>query len=413
MVEYKKYTLDNGLTLLVVEDASTPLVSVNSLFGVGARDENPSRTGFAHLFEHLMFGGTANVPDYDKVVTKIGGDSNASTNNDFTQYHLTVPARFLETAFMLESDRMCNLDLSPRSLAVQQSVVTEEYNYRYLNRPYGDMWLHLRPLCYRVHPYRWCTIGADIAHVQEATLDDVASFYNRFYCPDNAIVAVVGNVKSDEVLRLAEKYYGNIPSGGKPQRCLPAEPRQTEPRSLSLNRDVPSNALYLAYHAPARLDPDLRAADLVSDILSNGRSSRLYNRLVKDKSLFTEIDAFITGDVDPGLFLVAGKLCDGVAFDAAIGAVEEELDSLSSDPLPHGELEKVQNRFESTFVYGYYKALDRAQLLCYYDWLGHIDWINNEPLLYRQVSEEDIHRVAAAMFHKDNQSTLLYNACGA
>ena len=372
MVEYKKYTLDNGLTLLVVEDASTPLVSVNSLFGVGARDENPSRTGFAHLFEHLMFGGTANVPDYDKVVTVIGGDSNASTNNDFTQYHLTVPARFLETAFMLESDRMCNLDLSPRSLAVQQSVVTEEYNYRYLNRPYGDMWLHLRPLCYRVHPYRWCTIGADIAHIQEATLDDVASFY-----------------------------------------CLPAEPRQTEPRSLSLNRDVPSNALYLAYHAPARLDPDLRAADLVSDILSNGRSSRLYNRLVKDKSLFTEIDAFITGDVDPGLFLVAGKLCNGVAFDAAIGAVEEELDSLSSDPLPHGELEKVQNRFESTFVYGYYKALDRAQLLCYYDWLGHIDWINNEPLLYRQVSEEDIHRVAAAMFHKDNQSTLLYNACGA
>ncbi len=411
MVEYKKYILDNGLTLLVVEDSSTPLVSVNTLFGVGARDENPSRTGFAHLFEHLMFGGTTNVPDYDKVVTEIGGDSNASTNNDFTQYHLTVPARFLETAFRLESDRMCNLDLSPRSLAVQQSVVTEEYNYRYLNRPYGDMWLLLRPLCYHVHPYRWCTIGADIAHVQEATLDDVAAFYSRYYCPDNAIVAVVGNVKSDEVLRLAEKHYGNIPAGGRPQRNLPVEPCQTESRSLTVSREVPSDALYLAYHAPERLNPDLRAADLISDILSNGRSSRLYNRLVKGKGLFTEIDAFITGDVDPGLFLVAGKLCDGVAFDDAMAAVQKELVSLASEPLSQGELEKVQNRFESTFVYGYYKALDRAQLLCYYEWLGNIDWINIEPKLYRQVTEDDIHRVASNMFRTEIQSALLYKTC--
>ena len=312
MINYTRHILSNGLTLLVMEESSTPLVSVNTLFSVGARDENPSRTGFAHLFEHLMFGGTRNVPDFDRVVTELGGESNANTNNDFTQYYITLPANSIEEAFRLESDRMQNLDLSPKSLAVQQSVVTEEYHFRYMNRPYGDMWLLMRPLCYKLHPYRWCTIGADIRHVQEATQADVEAFFDRYYCPANAIIAVAGNVKSDDVVRLAEKWYGDIPSGQRAEHQLPAEPEQHESRFLEVERDVPADALYMAYPTCGRLDKDMPATDLISDILTNGSSSRLYNELVKHQALFSELDAYITGDRDPGLFVIAGKLRDGI-----------------------------------------------------------------------------------------------------
>ena len=408
MIDYNKYTLDNGLTLLVAEDRSTPLVSVNTLYNVGARDENPSRTGFAHLFEHLMFGGTRNVPDYDRVVTEAGGESNANTNNDFTQYYLTVPAQYLETALWLESDRMRQLDFSPRSLAVQQSVVTEEYNYRYINQPYGDVWLLLRPLCYKVHPYRWCTIGADIRHVKEASLDDVEHFFYRYYRPDNAIVAVVGNVRCDDVLRMVERLYGDIPPGNVIHEPLPAEPLQTSPRILSVDRQVPSNALYMAYHMCDRLDGDFAATDLISDILSNGRSARLYNELVKRNPLFSELDAFITGDRDPGLFVVSGKLNDGVSFDEAQQAVESQLKAVAVDNIDETELEKVKNKYENTFVFSQYKAIDCAMSLCYYEWLGHIEWVNNEPQDYRRVKVDDIRRVASGLFRDEQLSMLRY-----
>ncbi len=407
MIDYKKYVLDNGLTLLVSENVNTPLVSVATLYDVGSRDETPSRTGFAHLFEHLMFGGTSHVPDYDRVVTDIGGESNAMTNNDFTQYYLTVPARFLETALWLESDRMRQLDLSARSLAVQQSVVTEEYNYRYINKPYGDVWLLLRPLCYREHPYRWCTIGADIRHLQEATLVDVEQFFALHYRPDNAILAVAGNVNADEVARLVEKWYGDIrPATGRYLRQLPTEPRQEAARGQSVRRHVPADALYMCYHTTDRLGADFCATDLVSDLLSNGQSSRLYNELVKHQKLFSEIDAYITGDRDPGLFVVSGKLIEGVGFDQAQKAVVDELWRLSAETLQDKELEKVVNKYESTFVYSQYKSLDVAMGLCYYQWLGHLEWINNEPALYREVSPDDIRRVAAELFRPGNLSTL-------
>lgn len=410
MIVYHKYTLSNGLTLIVQEVPTTPLVSVNTLYNVGARDEDPSRTGFAHLFEHLMFGGTPQVPDFDSVVSQMGGESNASTCNDFTNYYLTVPARFLETALRLESDRMRQLDFSQRSLEVQQSVVTEEYHYRYVNQPYGDKWMLLRPLCYKVHPYRWCTIGSDIRHVQEATIDDVKRFFYRYYRPNNAILAVVGNVQSDEVLRLVEKWYGDIPAGDPVVRSWAQEPEQTEARSLSVRREVPSNALVMGYVMCDRFAPDYYATDLISDILSSGQSSRLYNELVKRQGLFTELDAYITGDSDRGLFVVDGKLQEGVGFDQAQAMVEAQLQRLAEEPLEANELEKVVNRYESTFAYSQYKPLDCAMALCYYERLGHVEWINEEPLRYRQTTPDDIRRAAAALFRPAHQSVLFYES---
>ncbi len=413
MISYRKHILDNGLTLLVMEDHSTPLVSVNTLFRVGARNENPHRTGFAHLFEHLMFGGTPRVPDFDRVVNSIGGESNAMTNNDFTNYYLTVPSRHLETALMLEADRMRGIDLSEKSLRVQQSVVTEEYHYRYVNQPYGDVWMLLRPLCYKQHPYRWCTIGSDIRHVQEATLDDVQNFFDRYYLPDNAILAIAGNVDTDETVALVRKYYGNISCNSKeiPDKGLnevPMEPEQTEARSLSVERQVPSDAIYIAYPMSGRLDPDFRATDLISDILSNGKSTRLYNELVKSQGLFTEIDAYITGEIDPGLFVVSGKTGEGVDLQKARMAVEEQLQLLVEEVVSEQELEKVKNRYETTFAFSQYKALDCAMALCYYDMLGHTEWINTEPSLYREVAPGDIKRVAQGLFKPEHQSVLYY-----
>ncbi len=416
MIDYKKYILSNGLTLLVMEDSSTPLVSVNTFYSVGARDENPSRTGFAHLFEHLMFGGTSEVPDFDRIVTEMGGESNANTNNDFTQYYITVPAQYLETALWLESDRMQNLDLSPKSLAVQQSVVTEEYNFRYINRPYGDMWLLMRPLCYKVHPYRWCTIGADIRHVQEATLNDVEAFFNKYYQPHNAIIAVAGNVKCDNVIRLVEKLFGGIgqariPSHSADNKELhncPVEPEQTEARFLEVERDVPADALYMAYPICGRVSNEMPATDLISDILSNGPSSRMYNMLVKERALFSELDAYITGDYDPGLFVIAGKIREDVSIDDARRGVEEELQRISSELVNEEELVKVINKYESTFCYSQYKTLDCAMGLCYYEWLGHPEWINDEPKLYRKVTPDDILRVASDIFRPTRQSVMYY-----
>ncbi len=410
MIKYQKHILSNGLTLIVQEVPSTPLVTVNTLYNVGARDENPLRTGFAHLFEHLMFGGTSEVPDFDAVVSRAGGESNASTCNDFTNYYITVPGRFLETALWLESDRMRSLDFSQRSLEVQQSVVTEEYHYRYVNQPYGDKWMLLRPLCYKVHPYRWCTIGSDIRHVQEATLDDVKNFFYRYYRPNNAILSVVGNVKSDEVLRLVEKWYGDIPAGDPIVRSWPQEPEQKEARQLSVSRQVPSNAMMMGYVMCDRFHPDFYATDLISDILSSGQSSRMYNELVKQQGLFTELNAYITGDSDRGLFVVDGKMRDGVGFEAARQAVEEQLHHLAENPLSDRELEKVVNRYESTFAYSQYKALDCAMALCYYERLNHLEWVNEEPAHYRETTPEAIQRVAAGLFRPELQNTLFYES---
>lgn|SRR5574344_247468 len=421
MIQYTKQVLNNGLTVIMHEDHNTPLVSVNVLYAVGARDEDPNRTGFAHLFEHLMFGGTRTVPNYDYYVNSVGGESNAFTNNDYTNYYLTVPAAYLETALWLEADRMRLLDFSQKSLEVQQNVVTEEYNQRFENQPYGDVWLLLRPLCYTTHPYRWSTIGSTIEHVQQATLDDVEQFFFRYYCPDNAILSVAGNIDAAETLRMVEKHFGNIQRTSSQTSLLtnplspkaifrqyPQEPPQQQMRRLEVHRPVPSNALYMAFPMCHRLNPDYYVFDLLSDVLSNGKSSRLYNELVKKQALFTDINAYISGDTDPGIFVVSGKLHDNVSPAAAETAITAELCRLVDEPVPSLELQKVINKMETSFLFSQYKALDRAMALCYYEWLGHLDWVNNEPEQYRSVQVDDLQRVAKESFTPQHCSVLEY-----
>ena len=416
MIDYERHILDNGLTLLLHSDRETPMVTVNTLYGVGSRDEHPSRTGFAHLFEHLMFGGTKRYQEYDAVVESLGGESNAFTNNDYTNYYLTVPSGYCEQAIDLELDRMCGLDWSGQRLQVQQRVVTEEYNQRYMNQPYGDVWLLLRPLCFKRSPYRWCTIGSDIRHVADATLDEVVAFFDRWYRPENAIMAVAGNMDCKRVLDLVSGMLcadvadtticrrADFQDG----RGYAVEPEQTGERRLEVSREVPGDALYKAYVMCGRTDADFVVCDMISDILSNGKSSRLYNALVRERQLFSEINAYVTGDRGEGLFVVSGRLNSGVNLAEAETAVDVELERLVNDGVSDDDIRKVAGKFESTFVYSHYKASDRALALCNYDWLGHVEWANHEPDLYWQVSADDVQRVAAKMFRKEKSNVLWY-----
>lgn len=408
MIQFVSKTLSNGLKVIVHEDASTPLATVNILYKVGARDEDPSRTGFAHLFEHLMFGGSVNIPEYDEPLQLAGGDNNAFTNNDITNYYLTLPAQNLETGFWLESDRMLSLAFSEKSLEVQRNVVIEEFKQRYLNQPYGDVWLLLRPLAYKVHPYQWATIGKEIAHIEDATLEDVKSFFFRFYCPDNAIMVVAGNVKADDVFVLAEKWFGEIKRSFAERKAYPVEPAQQEYRLLTVERDIPFHSIYRAYHVCSRLDKDFYAVDLISDILSRGRSSRLYNVLVKEKHLFSEIHCYPTSDFDKGLLIIEGKLVKGVSVEDAEKGIDDVLNKLINEPLQENELEKVKNKVESTMEFSEMDLSGRALNLAIAEYMGDANLVNTEMELYRAVTAGDIQKQAAAIFKKTNCSTLHY-----
>ena len=388
MIEFEKFTLDNGFKVIVHQDTSTPLVAMNILYDVGARDEDPEKTGFAHLFEHLMFGGSVNIPKYDIPLENAGGENNAFTNNDITNYYLTIPKQNLELAFWLESDRMLNLAFSKKSLKVQQHVVIEEFKQSYLNQPYGDVWLLLRPLAYKVHPYQWSTIGKEISHIENATMEDVKAFYKKFYHPNNAIMSVAGNVTTKEIKALTEKWFGPIEPGEKLQRNIPDEPRQTEERSLKAERKVPFDSIYMVYHMYSRKDQSYYASDLLSDILSNGYSSRLYSRLVKEQRLFSEIHAYISGDIDAGLFVINGKLIENVKMEAAEQAIKEELDKLKASLATEVEIQKVKNKIESTLQFSEINILDKAMNLAYAELLGDANHINEEINKYRQLQEK-------------------------
>lgn len=416
MIEWRKYILANGLTVLTHEAWDTPLATVNVLYNVGARDEDPDRTGFAHLFEHLMFGGTERVPDYDAVVSSLGGENNAFTNNDITNYYVTVPVGGLQTALELEADRMEGLNLTQKVLEVQQKVVKEEYNQRYMNRPYGDMWLLLRSLCYQVSPYRWATIGADIRHVAEATLEDVQQFHEKFYRPDNAIVAIAAPLKHEEMVGMAERAFGTLLLPRKrvaEARCFacereyPQEPLQVAPRRLDVIREVPSDAVYMAWPMCDRYDSDFQACDLISDILGTGNSSRLYRGMVSEGRLVSEADACITGDVGQGLLMVSAKVREGENPEEIIDTIRKETRRLTEETVDPYELEKVANRYESTFVFSQYKASDRATGLCYYTWLGDTLLVNREPERYRQVTPEGVQRAARRLFREENENILI------
>ena len=413
MVDYRKHILDNGLTVLTHEAWDTPLATVNVLYGVGSRNEDPSRTGFAHLFEHLMFGGTHEVPDFDGVVSSLGGESNAFTNCDYTNYYMPLPADGLPTALNLEADRMTDLDISQKALEVQQRVVTEEYHQRYMNQPYGDVWLLLRPLCYKVHPYRWATIGADIRHVSEATLADVQAFHSRFYRPSNAILAVAAPISHDEQFRLIAQAFNTIPpSTPLAPSHLPSEPEQQAPRELRVNRPVPATKVYLAWHMCGHSDPLFRACDLLTDILATGKSSRLHRRLVMESGLLSEADACISGEEGPGLLMLSGTLTPGTSPEAAIDALRREAMLLAEERISDYELTKVQNKYENTYLYSQYRASDRAMALCHYTWLGDTSLINREPEEYRRITADDLREAARQVFQPDKENRLYYETQG-
>jgi predicted Zn-dependent peptidase len=410
MVSFERFTLANGLKVLVHEDPTTPMAVVNILYDVGARDEHPDQTGFAHLFEHLMFGGSVNIPSYDEPLQRVGGENNAFTSNDITNYYITLPSVNLETAFWLESDRMLSLAFSEKSLEVQRNVVCEEFKQRYLNQPYGDVWLKLRPMAYKQHPYQWATIGKSLDHIENANINDVKAFFARHYNPSNAIMVVGGDVKLDEVKRLSEKWFGNIPSGEKLPRMLPIEDDQTEERKETVHANVPLNAIYKVFHMPARTEAGYYAADLVSDILSRGNSSRLFRNLLKDKKLFSDINAYLTGSLDAGLFVVEGKPLPGVSMELAEAAIWEELNRISTELVPEDELTKVKNKMESTMVFSEMSLLDKAMNLAYFELLGDAEQLNVETQKYLDVSAEDIRNQAKHIFRKKNSSTLYYLA---
>lgn len=408
MVDFSRFTLDNGLRVLVHEDHTTPMAVLNVIYDVGARDEDLNKTGFAHLFEHLMFGGSVNIPSYDEPLQRVGGENNAYTTNDVTNYYLTLPAINLETGFWLESDRMLSLAFSEKSLETQISVVSEEFKQNYLNQPYGDVWLKLRPLAYKTHAYSWATIGKELKHIADAKMADVKAFFHKHYNPQNAILVVGGDVTIEEVKKLAEKWFGSIPTGEKYNRNLIQEAPQTEARQLTVTADVPLNATYIAFKMPGRLHEDYHAYDLLSDILSSGQSSRLYLNLLKDQQLFSEINAYHTGSLDPGLFIVEGKLTDGVAMETAEKAIWAELEKMKAEEVPDLELNKVKNRAESLLVFSEMSLLDKATNLAYFELLGDGNLLNTEGEEIQKVTAGEIKRVANFMFDKDKSSTLHY-----
>ncbi len=408
MIKFEKFTLANGLKVIYHQDKSTPMVCLNILYNVGARDEDENKTGFAHLFEHLMFGGSVNIPNYDEPLQLVGGENNAFTTNDITNYYCSVPAQNLETAFWLESDRMLSLAFTDKSLEVQRSVVIEEFKQRYLNQPYGDVWLLLRPLAFKKHPYKWATIGKEIKHIEDAVMDDVKSFFKKHYHPGNAIMVVAGNVELKVVKELSEKWFGSIPAQPKEKRNLPIEPEQNEFRELTVKKDVPANAIYKTYHMCSRYDKDYYATDILSDILSRGNSSRLYIALVKNKQLFSEINAYVSGDFDPGLFVVSGKLNDGVDVKEAEKAIDEELEKMKELTITADELQKCKNKIESSITFSETDVLTKATNLAIAELLGDADEINKEIEKYNAVDLKQLNTVANKIFQKNNCTTLYY-----
>lgn len=410
MIDFKKFTLKNGLKIIVHQDKSTPLVAMNILYNVGARDENPNQTGFAHLFEHLMFGGSVNVPNYDEPLQNVGGENNAFTTNDITNYYITIPKENLETAFWLESDRMLSLAFSKKSLDVQINVVIEEFKQRYLNQPYGDLSLLFRPLAFKVHPYQWSTIGKEISHIENAKMKDVKEFFFKHYAPNNAIMVVAGNVSLNEIQTLAEKWFEPIEKREIKTRNLPQEPPQTEERKLEVFRDVPYGSITKAYHMCDRLHENYYIFDLISDVLSNGKSSRFNQILIKEKKLFTEVDAHISGSIDAGLFTISGTLTDGVTMQAAENAILIEIEKLKTEKVGDYELEKVKNKAEANLEFSEIDVLNKAMNLAFYELLGDANMINEEAEKYQKVSSDDILRICKETFIASNCSTLYYNS---
>ena len=410
MIKYKRQVLKNGLTVLVNRDRSSKLAAVNLLYMVGARNENEEKTGFAHLFEHLMFRGTHNVPDFDIPVQMACGENNAFTNNDYTDFYITLPKENLTTALWLESDRMRNLNISPEACETEKHVVIEEFKQRYLNQPYGDELLLLRDLCYKRHPYRWATIGITPEHIERATLDDVRSFYDLHYRPSRAILAISADIDEEEMLRLAEEYFGDIEDEGGVIVPIPQEPEQREPRRLVVERDVPATDITIAFHMGDRMSRDFFLGDLASDLLAGGESSRLVNHLIKERGLFSSVNAYITGSIDRGLFIIKGRLMPNTSEEEAEEALWGELRELIEGNISDYEMEKVKNKFEANMLMGEINIMNKALNLSFYEMTGDITLINREAEIYRSLTREEVMDFATRCFDPNNSSTLIYRA---
>ncbi|NVO85599.1 M16 family metallopeptidase [Hymenobacter terrestris] len=410
MIQFEEFTLDNGLRCIVHEDHTSPLAVLNVLYNVGSRDETPDQTGFAHLFEHLMFSGSVNIPSYDEPLQLVGGENNAFTSPDITNYYLTLPAANLETGFWLESDRMLNLAFSDNGLEVQRKVVVEEFKQNYLNQPYGDVWLKLRPLAYQHHPYQWATIGKEISHIEDATMAQVRAFFAKHYAPANAILVVAGDVTVAEARRLAEKWFGPIAGGTRYERELPTEPRQEEARFLEIHAEVPLSALYKVYHMPGRGENGYYPADLLSDVLGRGKSSRLYQKLVKEQELFNSLSASVMGSVEPGLLVISGKLNADITLEQADMALEAVVAELLITEVPTEELEKVKNQAEVSIVFSEIELLNRAMSLAFSKLLGDANLVNEESAKIQAVTPVQVQAAAREVLRPENCSTLYYRA---
>lgn len=408
MIQFEQFVLQNGLRVVVHEDHSTPMAVVDVMYDVGARDENPEKTGFAHLFEHLMFGGSINIPSYDEPLQLAGGENNAYTTNDLTNYYCQLPAENIETAFWLESDRMLSLAFGEKSLEVQRKVVSEEFKEHYLNKPYGDVWHKMRKLAFEIHPYKWMTIGAELSHIENATLQDVKSFFFKHYTPVNAILVVAGHVTLPQVKQLAEKWFGDIPAGEKYERNIPQEPQQTQPRQLEVKANVPLDALYKCWHIYPRLDNRYYISDLITEILGGGGSSRLFQALVKEKQLFSNIECYHFGTTDAGLLTIEGKLVKGVTMQVAEAAIDEELKKIKTLLVEEKELQKVKNKTESLIAFEDMSLMNRANSLAFYTLLGNTAMINEELYKYQAVTSADIQQEANIIFDSSNSNTMYY-----
>ena len=408
MIQFEKFQLDNGLKVLVHQDTSTPMAVVNVLYNVGAKDEDPNKTGFAHLFEHLMFGGSVNIPVYDEPLQRAGGENNAYTTNDLTNYYCQIPAENIETAFWLESDRMLSLAFSKKSLEVQRKVVCEEFKEHYINKPYGDAWHKMRSLAYTQHPYRWMTIGASLQHVEDATMEDVKDFFFQFYRPNNAILVVTGNVQTEQVKQLAQKWFGPIEAGKPYVRNLPKEPVQEKSRTMDVRADVPLDMLMMTWHMGGRFDEGYHATDLITEVLGGGTSARLYEQLIKVKQIFSSIDCYHFGTVDPGLLVIEGKLVKGISMAVAEKAVLEEIEKIKNEILDAKEVQKVINKTESVICFEDMSIMNRAHSLAYYELLGDADLMNKELSMYQKVTPSMIQHTAQQIFQDSNRNTLYY-----
>ena len=410
MIKYKEAHLNNGLTILVNRDRASKLAAVNILYMVGARNEADNKTGFAHLFEHLMFRGTHNVPDFDMPVQMACGENNAFTNNDYTNFYITLPKENLSTALWLESDRMRNLNLSYEACETEKMVVIDEFKQRYLNQPYGDESMLLRELCYKVHPYRWSTIGISPEHIERATLEDVHNFYNLHYRPSRAILSISADMDEDEMIRLATEYFEDIEDVGGVIAPIPAEPEQLEPRRLEVEREVPATDITIAFHMGDRLSREFFLGDLCSDLLAGGESSRLVNHLVKERGLFSAVNAYITGSIDAGLFIIKGRLMSNTSESEAEEALWGELDEMKHGYISGYELEKVKNKFEANMLMGEINVMNKAMNLGFYAMTGRLELINEEADIYRSITREEVAEFAHKIFTKSNSSTLIYRA---